>query len=106
MLLPAVSLGASKNCQPRSWQAACQVSVAPPNRTSIADLGACAPAGRTSSIANASSRRESGATSVYQARMDTFGQFLNFFGLLKAGNRQHVAVVLLQFLLQLFGQLE
>ena len=43
---------------------------------------------------------------MYQPGVYAFGQLLDFLGLFQARDRQHVAIVLLQFLLQLFGQLD
>jgi hypothetical protein len=44
--------------------------------------------------------------SAHQARVNSFGQFLNFFGLFQAGDRKDVAVVFFKLQFQLFGQLD
>src|ERR1700691_538189 len=104
-LFPAVSPCGSRNCQPRSWQAACQTFESPPNSTRRGDLWDCAAAGTARIATRTRISARWAITSVYQPRVNPFGQFLNFFGLLQAGYRKHVAIVLFQLLLQLFGQL-
>src|ERR1019366_482266 len=77
-LLPELLLPASRNCQPRSWHAACQIFESPPSRTRRAVLGACAAAGRTSRTANTSrrDRRDHSLTVVArQVAANTWARF-------------------------------
>src|SRR5580700_396819 len=114
MFLSASWLEGSRNCQPRCWHQACQVWLSPPSRTRRGDFTVCAAPARTARVRTspnrtgegARGRADEGALSAPQAGADTFGQFLNFFRLLEAGEREHVPIVLFQLLLQPLGQLD
>src|ERR1700734_3462621 len=106
MLLSAVWLQGSRNCQPRCWHQACQVWVSPPSRTSMGDFAGCAAIGHGVNSSASANRAVERALSAPQPGVYTFGQFLNFFRLLEAGEREHVPIVLFQLLLQPLGQLD
>src|SRR5205823_10386619 len=89
VVLPVIWLQGSRNCQPRCRHAACHRLLSPPSSTSRGTLAVSA-AHETAASTTANSGLE-----APQTRANALCQLLDIFGLLKAGNREHMTIVFL-----------